>query len=731
MTVLNGVQGPFAQGRIRWPGILAALVLAALLLAGCGGGGGSGGGAPDPQLSVSPASISLEQTLGSDPASASFSVRNSGGGTLSFQATASGDALTLSQSSGRATAGASVSVSVESACESPGDFSGSIEVSGAGSSAQVSVSVECVRPPVSVEIAESPASSEGWPGQDAEGSLRWSISSPWSGQPALSWSISTDRDDVTLQPAEGSARLDEAVEIALMVSCPDQSLFDAGLTLAVDEQETETTWPVRCRAGDARFLLLELHQGPMQWRQDFVNDETITAVPAVEGRRTAAVARVGHDSPTVPGLSATIRNASGEALEESPVVLLTDTSNPRDGEWETEYVFDAESHYQSGNRVDFVIDPDGTLDETNEDNNSRQVHFDDGEPLPNFRITFVPIHVDYGNPSEIDTEDYMDRINDYLPVAQYEAEVGRPLEFLDRAWDAHEANVALTRRWNAEADPDEFYHGLFRYPYDGSTCGYAWYYTPVAVSASWDGGCNEDIQAHELGHNFSLRHAPGDCGEANVDTNYPYPGAGMGPHRGWLFSEGKFVNQEDGYRDVMSYCQPTFVSDYNYKILVAYLRSEVSIWPNDRAAQGPIASSGGGRPGPVAQSGPGGGEQSAGPGAAEQSRPSLALTGAVDEYGAWSLLHIDASPKPPRQPPRQPPAGTGFVLILQDSAGKEIYRQPLMVAAASHGSGKIWAARIPWPKQAPKLLVILNDEGAALLVEQIQLPNPDAKSSVP
>jgi hypothetical protein len=74
--------------------------------------------------------------------------------------------------------------------------------------------------------------------------------------------------------------------------------------------------------------------------------------------------------------------------------------------------------------------------------------------------------------------------------------------------------------------------------------------------------------AHELGHNFGLGHAP--CG-TDGDSSYPYPGAKIGT---WGYD---LVNRElkdpDLYYDLMSYCSPEWVSDYNYEKVRAFLEN--------------------------------------------------------------------------------------------------------------------------------------------------------------
>ncbi|MDE0394341.1 MAG: Ig-like domain-containing protein [Gammaproteobacteria bacterium] len=66
--------------------------------------------------------------------------------------------------------------------------------------------------------------------------------------------------------------------------------------------------------------------------------------------------------------------------------------------------------------------------------------------------------------------------------------------------------------------------------------------------------------AHELGHNMNLRHAP--CGDpAQLDLSFPYTDGSTGVV-GYDSRSGRLVRPE--YRDLMSYCEPEWVSDYHF-----------------------------------------------------------------------------------------------------------------------------------------------------------------------
>ena len=110
--------------------------------------------------------------------------------------------------------------------------------------------------------------------------------------------------------------------------------------------------------------------------------------------------------------------------------------------------------------------------------------------------------------------------------------------------------------------------------------GSAGYYKGILTSGggiAWVGGTTSasvlrgDVIAHELGHNFSLLHAP--CGGPDqVDAFFPYDDGSIGVW-GYDFLTGELVSPETA--ELMSYCgPPDWISDYHFGQAIRFRRTE-------------------------------------------------------------------------------------------------------------------------------------------------------------
>ena len=75
--------------------------------------------------------------------------------------------------------------------------------------------------------------------------------------------------------------------------------------------------------------------------------------------------------------------------------------------------------------------------------------------------------------------------------------------------------------------------------------------------------------AHELGHNMALKHSP--CGNVDAtDLRYPYRDGTIGA---WGYNSRMRTLVHPNTPDLMSYCGPRWISDYNFSKALEYRRS--------------------------------------------------------------------------------------------------------------------------------------------------------------
>ncbi len=253
-----------------------------------------------------------------------------------------------------------------------------------------------------------------------------------------------------------------------------------------------------------------------------------------------------------------------------------------------------------------VVDPAGVIPDTVRGNNrfprsgARAVSAVD---VPALDITFIPIVLGAdggatGNVTQANVEQYLVTARQLLPLARINARVGSAYTTStifgsgeDAAWRAILREVETKRQLDGYRG---HYYGIVR-PRPGITFvqfggfGYLPGRTAVSIQVGW---FNREAQAretvaHELGHNFSLSHAP--CGgPATPDASFPQPDGSIGitGWDAWSAAQGSrstFVSPET--KDLMSYCRPSWISGYNFRKVMVFREANAT---SARVAPGPV-----------------------------------------------------------------------------------------------------------------------------------------------
>ena len=127
------------------------------------------------------------------------------------------------------------------------------------------------------------------------------------------------------------------------------------------------------------------------------------------------------------------------------------------------------------------------------------------------------------------------------------------------------------------------------------------YYGVLPTEASYYGGLaykpgttgiglvdENDMAAHEIGHNLALSHV-GACGSpAGPDSSYPYDNGTVGNVGMNVYTQSLI---DSTHYDVMAYCRPKWISDYHYKKIRNVLLN-VSQRANTQAQQEALLVSG-------------------------------------------------------------------------------------------------------------------------------------------
>ncbi len=255
---------------------------------------------------------------------------------------------------------------------------------------------------------------------------------------------------------------------------------------------------------------------------------------------------------------------------------------------------------QEGLEMVVEIDPDGTLDPNL--GVSKRVPESgrmavDVKAVPPLLLTLIPFVWTGDNDREAATfvstadpeDEFFFQTRTYLPVGAFEITRHGTVTVDSNDFRDLLADVGRIR---VMEEGIGHWHGLI--PDMAGAGGVAWlpfftdslaYRGKTAVSQ-----LSAETVAHELGHNMSLSHA--DCGDpAGADPSFPHENARSGVW-GWdPRGDGSLVPPDRA--DFMSYCDPTWVSDYYFSNALRFrLQDALEVWEIPAATRTLLVSGG-------------------------------------------------------------------------------------------------------------------------------------------
>ena len=207
-------------------------------------------------------------------------------------------------------------------------------------------------------------------------------------------------------------------------------------------------------------------------------------------------------------------------------------------------------------------------------------------PVRKLRVVLVPVTVSGLTPSTSSAQ--VDAIREALsavyPVPEVEVSVRAPVVWTQTisasgGWTSLLNEIGAVRQRD-RVDRDVYYFGLVTpvprlrdFCRWGCTAGIAPQNVfvssahQIGLGVGYEDPLTYETIVHELGHAHGLGHAPCAMGGGitGVDRAFPFPNGDTGSW-GWDASTGKIMRPTT--KDLMGYCPPSWIGEYNYRKLV-------------------------------------------------------------------------------------------------------------------------------------------------------------------
>ena len=183
-------------------------------------------------IGVSPASIAATVQKGQSPAPQSFSVRNAGGGTLSYAITDNASWLSASPASGTSTGEAdSVALTFSTASLNAGTYTANVSVSAAGTTSQVvPVTLTVTEAPASITLSTASLSATVQKGQ-SPAAASFTVANGGGG--TLSYAVTESASWLSVSPASGTSTGEaDAIGVSYSAASLAAGTYSATITVA-------------------------------------------------------------------------------------------------------------------------------------------------------------------------------------------------------------------------------------------------------------------------------------------------------------------------------------------------------------------------------------------------------------------------------------------------------------------------------------------------------------------
>jgi hypothetical protein len=237
---------------------------------------------------------------------------------------------------------------------------------------------------------------------------------------------------------------------------------------------------------------------------------------------------------------------------------------------------------QPGLSIQAEVDPANTVSESDETDNvfpATGLATPAIQTAPALNITFVPIYQsatgEQGDVTDANKNAFLDVTKRMHPIDAVDAIVHPAMTTTNTlgsngaGWIEVLAELDALRVSDASS---RYYYGVAKVGYSSGVAGIA-YVSDASGDAraamGWDfltGSSGSVVAAHELAHNWGRFHAP--CGSpANPDASYPYSGGVIGAYG---LDVSTVTPKPPSTKEIMGYCDPKWISDYNYKAIQSY-----------------------------------------------------------------------------------------------------------------------------------------------------------------